>query len=183
MFETRQETILSLQAGRALAAIMVMIAHAASSTEDFIGEFPQPLGDILKRGWIGVDFFFVLSGFIIYHTTRRKARDLGNARDFAWHRLIRIFVPYLPIGLALVLAYTMLPNMSAAARDWDYLASFTLLPFGRPALSVAWTLQHELVFYGIFALGFFSRRLLPVMLIWASPSSSLLCLCQHAIRG
>jgi peptidoglycan/LPS O-acetylase OafA/YrhL len=33
------------------------------------------------------------------------------------------------------------------------IASVTLLPIGRPALNVAWTLQHEVLFYAVFALG------------------------------
>ncbi|MEG3089736.1 acyltransferase family protein [Sphingomonas sp. PB4P5] len=166
MFETNKEKILSLQAGRAIAAIAVAVAHSASSTLDFIGAFPHPLNDILEHGWLGVDFFFVLSGFIIYHTTRMKPIGSAGARAYGRSRLIRIFVPFLPISIVMIAAYSLLPGLSATSRDWSLLASLTLLPVGQPALTVAWTLQHEMMFYAIFALGFFTGRLWTVIAIW-----------------
>jgi exopolysaccharide production protein ExoZ len=168
LFETNSEKITSLQAGRAIAAIAVVVHHAALSTGDFIAPFPGRAGEVLSYGWLGVDFFFVLSGFIIYHTTRAKLVGPQEARSYARSRLTRIFVPFLPISIVLVLAYTWLPGLSAASRDWSLIASITLLPVGTPALSVAWTLQHELVFYAIFGLGFFAGQLWFIVGLWTA---------------
>lgn len=143
----------------------VVLHHAGIAAEDFAGgSFP---GDgILKLGYLGVDFFFVLSGFIIYHSTVGRNRSFSA---FASARLRRVFLPYLPVGIFYGLLYTFAPQLSAGLRNWSWLSTLTLLPSGRePALSVAWTLQHELVFYALFALLFFRGWLWPGMLLWGA---------------
>lgn len=163
-----QDTLTVLQAGRAFAAFAVVLHHASSSSAAFVEKLPFPLDALLGRGDLGVDFFFVLSGFIIYHTCRGRPRTARGASRFATRRLIRIFVPYLPISLALIAAYLALPGLSAADREWGWLASLTLLPVAEPpALNVAWTLQHELVFYLLFAAFYFSGRLALGCGLWA----------------
>ena len=158
----------SLQVGRALAAISVVVHHATVSVTQFVGLFPERVAKILDLGWLGADFFFVLSGFIIYFTTQSKPSDHRGALEYAKSRIIRIFVPFLPISICLMSLYLMLPNLSAGSRKWSVLASLTLLPVGSPALSVAWTLQHELVFYAIFAVGFYTRHLWLTLSIWCA---------------
>jgi exopolysaccharide production protein ExoZ len=163
------EMIMSLQAGRAIAALMVLVHHAHSSNQHFIAEGPAFADALFTYGYLGVDFFFVLSGFIIYFTTRDAERTRTSARSYLRKRAVRIFVPYLPIGLALACAYMLLPGLSGSDRTWSWFATLTLLPSDRPpALNVAWTLQHELVFYAIFGLLFFSGALLKGMLLWLS---------------
>jgi peptidoglycan/LPS O-acetylase OafA/YrhL len=124
---------------------------------------------VTDRGYLGVDFFFVLSGFIITRTNLGKTRRPGWTRRYAESRLARIFVPYLPVGIALAAAYTLLPALSGSSRVWGWWATLTLLPSkADPALLVAWTLQHELVFYGLFWL--FARTVGPLVgaIIWAA---------------
>lgn len=155
--------IRSLQAGRALAALAVVLHHTASSTRTFAGEIPQWLQLICDHGYLGVDFFFVLSGFIIAHT-RHHHPSFGH---YARSRLVRVFVPYLPIGLAMAAAYVLLPGLSAADRPWSWLATVTLLPAtGDPALIVAWTLQYELLFYAVFGMAMALGRPLIGILLW-----------------
>lgn len=92
----------------------------------------------------------------------------GRASQFALNRLARIMLPYWPVGIALALAYTFLPSLSAGGRDWSWISTITLAPTGLPpALSVAWTLQHELVFYLIYALLLYLGRIWIGLAIWA----------------
>jgi len=166
--ENRDQVLTVLQAGRAFAAFAVVIHHAALGAAVFVAALPAPLAAVTNRGYLGVDFFFVLSGFIIYHTNRGRPKSRHAAYQFAWRRLIRIFVPYLPISLALITAYLAFPAVSAADRDWGWLASLFLLPTPQPpALSIAWTLQHEMVFYLLFAALFFSGNLVLGCAAWA----------------
>lgn len=153
----------SLQAGRALAALAVVIHHSALAANDFAA--PLPGQRWLELGYLGVDFFFVLSGFIIYHSTVGRSK---SAADYANARLRRIYIPYLPVGIALALLYSFFPSISAGHRHWDWLPTLTLFPAQEPALSVAWTLQHEVLFYLVFGLFYFSGRLLLGLGIWGA---------------
>jgi peptidoglycan/LPS O-acetylase OafA/YrhL len=119
---------------------------------------------ILKLGYLGVDFFFVLSGFIIFHSTIGRNRTIGS---YAAARFKRVYLPYLPVGLSLALLYSLAPHLSASSRDWAWFPTLTLAPVASAtALSVAWTLKHEVLFYVLFGLGFFLGRLWQVLGLW-----------------
>ena len=156
-----------LQAGRAIAAVVVVCHHANQAVNDFIGQSGKEFRSFLEHWYLGVDFFFVLSGFIIYFSVVRKKRDF-EFRPYLLSRLNRIFAPYLPIGIAMAVLYTVMPGVTEGEQGWGWLTSLTLLPSeNRPALSVAWTLQHEIVFYLIFGALFFCRRLWIGFGVWA----------------
>jgi peptidoglycan/LPS O-acetylase OafA/YrhL len=159
----------ALQLGRAVAALMVVVYHAAHTAGHFVGALPPFLAVPLSYGYLGVDFFFVLSGFIIFYTNEGKAPDRHWFRRYAESRIVRIYVPYLPIGIGLAAAYTLLPALSAANREWGWVPTLTLMPSSaQPALLVAWTLQHELIFYAVFWLCFLAGRPLVGVGLWAA---------------
>lgn len=146
----KSERIDTLQAGRAIAALAVVAHHAFLAARDFGGATIA----VFDYGWAGVDFFFVLSGFIIAYSIDGK-----TSREYIWHRIRRVYFPYAPIGIGVALLYTFVPGISAGAHGWSWLASIVLIPYGSPALSVAWTLQHEMFFYTVFALAWYTRRM------------------------
>jgi exopolysaccharide production protein ExoZ len=156
----------ALQAGRFFAAFAVVLHHAVISVTALVDVPPQVVQVVLDYGYLGVDFFFVLSGFIIHYAMHITPRPAGQ---FALERLKRIFLPYWPIGVALGLAYTLMPTLSDSEREWGWLPTLTLFPTSLPpALSVAWTLQHELVFYMIYAALFFALGKVAFgMMVWA----------------
>lgn len=163
--------IRSLQVGRGLAALAVTAHHAALSTNAFVGVLPDALMKVFDLGAFGVDFFFVLSGFIIMHTHSHELGRPDRIKGYLFKRLTRIYPVYWPIGLSLVGLYLMLPNLSASGgREFSLMSSLLLLPSGfQPALSVAWTLVHELIFYGFFVLWFISIRYFSWgLVIWAT---------------
>lgn len=90
-------------------------------------------------------------------------------RDYLRSRLIRIYLPYLPIGIGMLMLYQVLPGLSEGGRDPSILTSVALIPDNRPpALSVAWTLVHELLFYAIYAFWFIHRQVFRVLVaVWA----------------
>lgn len=164
-----QEVIRSLQVFRGIAATAVVAHHAALSTDEFVGTVPAAWLRAFDMGAYGVDFFFVLSGFIIMHAHMHEGGRHGAIGGYIFKRLTRIFPAYWPIGLAVLVLYAVLPNLSASGgREFSLLSSLLLLPADRPpALSVAWTLVHELMFYGLFMLWFVSRRMFSLgLLVW-----------------
>lgn len=139
------------------AAVWVLLHHAVLTTNAFFSDVNFPF---FARGLLGVDFFFVLSGFIIAFASSRMLAAGKTLGEYFSHRFVRIYVPYLPVGVALYFAYQLLPDLSAADRQIGLLTSFTLIPTTEAtALSVAWTLKHELLFYLLFASIFISRTL------------------------
>ncbi|HSV48624.1 MAG TPA: acyltransferase family protein, partial [Ramlibacter sp.] len=146
----------SLQAGRALAALAVAAFHLSIMMgEPRYGGIPayQPL---TRLGYMGVDFFFVLSGFIILFA---HWRDIGRpqaAADYAWRRFARLFPVYWVytgvFAMLLLLGAGTQATLPEAPLDW--LTSLTLVRFSdtSPPLRVAWTLFHELAFYATFGL-------------------------------
>lgn len=156
-----------LQAGRALAALAIVAYHAAIATRDYAGAIPAGAFRALEYGTFGVDFFFVLSGFIILHAHADDDRGVAAARAYARKRLLRIYVPYLPVSLAMIGLYLALPGVSGVQRDWSVLTSLTLVPTGSPpALAAAWTLVHEMMFYGLFLVSYFTRGFAWIVAAW-----------------
>ena len=157
-----------LEAMRGFAAIWVLLHHAKQSVDHFVGDMgARPM---LTNGYLGVDFFFVLSGFIIAFASHRLADRGGGIREYARARVMRIYIPYLPVGVAIFLLYLVLPSLSEGGRSPGALTSFTLVPSNSPpALSVAWTLVHEMIFYAIYALRFVHRALFRgVFALWVA---------------
>jgi peptidoglycan/LPS O-acetylase OafA/YrhL len=144
---------------------MVVMYHANLAGNHFLhGEGRY---DFLNYGYLRIDFFFVLSGFIIYHTTSHQSGKRRTLNTFLALRMARIFAPYLPLAIAFGLLYTFPIVASEANREWSWVPTLTLIPWGLPpALSVAWTLQHELAFYLIFGLLFFSGFLWLGLFLW-----------------
>ena len=149
-----------LQVGRGIAALLVVLHHATLGGDVFYGN------DAFKGFWdfghIGVDFFFVLSGFIIYWVHSNDNVGINNAVSYTKKRLIRIYPPFILISVVLLLSYTVLPGVSENNRDIGIITSLFLIPTPplNPALSVSWTLMHEMLFYSVFLILFASRNIL-----------------------
>lgn len=158
-----------IQLGRWAAAFAVLCYHASQSLSAFGIASPQWVTRLCSGGFLGVDFFFVLSGFIIYYSHKGDDRTVGALSRFADRRFIRIYLPYLPIAIGLMLAYQMFPHLSASDREWSLLKSLTLLPLsGDVALMVGWTLVHEVLFYIVFGALFYGRLLITGSAAWAA---------------
>lgn len=154
----------SLQIYRAIAVLLVIIHHNVASIKNYHSDEFELLNFIGDIGKYGVDFFFILSGFIIAYTTKFKLHKLNGFKDYLKSRIIRIYVPYLPIGIALLLLYNLFPSFSNSGRDISTVTSLTLLPDGKPALSVAWTLTFEIIFYIFYSLRFFGKKIFRIVL-------------------
>ncbi len=147
-----------LQIFRGIAAIMVVLHHAIGSIKYYHKVDYPILNYIGSIGKFGVDFFFLISGFIISYAAFYKYSEPNAFGNYLKNRLIRIYTPYLPIGIFMLIVYTLLPGYSNGNRDLSVLTSLTLIPNGSPALSVAWTLSFEISFYLLFSISFYSKK-------------------------
>jgi len=103
-------------------------------------------------GRAGVDFFFVLSGFVIFWVHAGEIGQPPRLTRYVLRRTARIYPTY---WLAtLVLSLLMLqasPARLLSEPDW-VIRSIFLIPQDRPPImELGWTLQHEMLFYTLFA--------------------------------
>lgn len=161
----------TIEIGRGIASALVIFHHAGNimAQPRFYGG--EPFGGHFRNFNVGVDFFFVLSGFII---TWIHWDDLGRKEQlgsYARKRFLRIYPPYWGMLFPLILLYLVFPNAGVPSqRDpVNIVLSIFLLPYtAQPVLGVAWTLTHEIFFYAIFALMIFlGRRSIIILPIWA----------------
>ncbi len=149
-----------IEAGRGIAAVGVVLCHVAlilTKTYDahsFVGVF--------QFGRVGVDFFFVLSGFIIAYAHYKDIGCPARLRHYLMRRFSRVMPTYW-IALALTL---MLGGCAVSA--FDITSAALLLPSsqGSPVI-VAWTLQYEWVFYAAFAFLIVCKKVgVSVLVLW-----------------
>jgi peptidoglycan/LPS O-acetylase OafA/YrhL len=151
----------SLQAGRAIAALVVVAFHLSIAFGDprYGG---RAIGETYTRhGHFGVDFFFVLSGFIIL---KAHAADIGRPAawtTYLWRRFARIYPIYwIYLGafcLLLIAGVGQVAHLPRDAAAW--VSAFSLVPLSgdEPPLVVAWSLFNEIAFYGLFSLLILNR--------------------------
>ena len=154
----------SIQALRGIAAVAVVLGHAARHVNKAFGA-PE-LITLFQAGHAGVDLFFVISGFIILFVHRLDVGWPACLGRYLNRRFTRV-MPLYWIALAVTLAIAAMaghafPPVSTLA--WSAL----LLPsVHEPLLGIAWTLQCEIVFYAVFAILIVSRAAgVVVMAAW-----------------
>lgn len=145
--------VAELDALRALAAINLMLFHFTHVYSVKFG-YSTPLGFEWPYGKYGVQLFFMLSGLVNAMALSR----IGSASEFIGRRLIRIAPAYyLVVGLNLLLL-TWLPLSIQGGYRWEQVwANLTIVPnlLGYECLEpVTWTLQIEVLFYGVLAILF-----------------------------
>lgn len=111
---------------------------------------------VLSRGFLGVDFFFVLSGFLITTLLLREARDYGqfSIRDFYIRRALRILPVYVFVVSAVSFYYVGIKGRSDLADlvPFYYLFLSNFLTDHIPTLSITWSLSVEEQYYVIWPL-------------------------------
>ncbi|MGU3497321.1 acyltransferase family protein [Mycobacterium sp. C31M] len=149
--------VAALTGVRAVAALLVVLTHAAYTT----GKYPQGFwGSFWSRAEIGVPIFFVLSGFLLFRPWVRAAASGGPApsvRRYAWHRVRRIMPAYV---VTVAVAYTLYhfreagPNPGHTAegllRNLTLTQIYTdnyVYTFLHQGMTQMWSLAVEVSFY------------------------------------
>ncbi|MGC5804849.1 acyltransferase [Ralstonia pseudosolanacearum] len=154
----------SIQALRGFSALYVVIFHSGLALAHAdLPALAWLTEHVVKRGHVGVDVFFVISGFIIAWVAILGPKGPEPPGAFLIKRAFRLGPPY---WLMSILHSAWLNPVSSGVL----LTSLAFLPqanadapyFGYPALYVGWSLNYEAFFYLLCALGLalFGRRAL-----------------------
>ncbi|MGV0775166.1 acyltransferase family protein [Mycolicibacterium elephantis] len=159
---SRPERVASLTGIRAVAALLVMLTHAAYTT----GKYPQGyVGLVYSRMEIGVPIFFVLSGFLLFGPWVKAAasdKPGPSVRRYAWRRVRRIMPAYVVTVLAAYLVYHFRTAGPNPGHTWEGLfrnltltqiyTDNYLYSFLHQGLTQMWSLAVEVAFYAVLPL-------------------------------
>ncbi|WP_405931303.1 acyltransferase family protein [Streptomyces sp. NBC_00827] len=165
---------------RLAAALMVAVHHfAGTNRSNQPGNiiWDRPVSDIMPNvfrvatyGWIGVEIFFVISGFVICMSCWGR-----TPRQFFVSRVIRLYPAYW-FAIAFTTAVLVaVPGVWERLRLREILLNFTMLQSGSGVANadgVYWTLWAELRFYLLFmivvAAGLTYRRVVIFCCVWGA---------------
>jgi peptidoglycan/LPS O-acetylase OafA/YrhL len=145
---------------RAVAILVVMVFHLQ-------GLLPDAFAPVARYGWMGVDLFFVLSGYLIGSQLLRPVREGRrlSLRDFYRKRAYRILPVYLAV-LALYIVWPLWREAHGISPLWQFLTfteNFFVDYSVNHAFSHVWSLCVEEHFY----------LLLPMIVLAISHSPSI----------
>jgi peptidoglycan/LPS O-acetylase OafA/YrhL len=142
---------------RGIAAWLVVFYHIRVS---LTGILPAEAIAVFAKGYLAVDLFFILSGFVLWYNyaDRLRGGGLGEAGTFLWRRIARIWPLHLVvlsafIGFALLLVATgrdasgypfaQLPLHVLLVQNWGFTDA---LAWNHPA----WSISTEMAAYLLF---------------------------------
>ena len=170
-----EKHIPALDGLRGLAVLLVVLHHATMSTPPDATGIGKLFFEVMHGGWMGVDIFFVLSGFLITGILYEAKESKHYYRNFYGRRVLRIFPIYYLLLAAVIVAELVKqpgepPLRGAQAWYWLYLQNFKMAQWGDfgpsgtipSGLMVTWSLAIEEQFYLLWptVVFFFSRRAL-----------------------
>lgn len=144
---------------RGVAAMLVVLFHLHEAISRTATDWLwKPVEAIVARGYLGVDVFFVISGFVIALSVSRGSPTPSYFGRFVLRRSIRLDPPYwAAIGIELaLLAVTLrwLPDRGVAFPSGPQIAAHffylqELLGYGS-IITIFWTLCYEIQFYAFY---------------------------------
>jgi peptidoglycan/LPS O-acetylase OafA/YrhL len=153
---------------RGIAAWMVVLYHIRKSLDQLL---PDWILLVFSKGYLAVDLFFMLSGFVLWYNYAAHMRDRSwaTAGQFLWRRIARIWPLHLFVlsgfvALACVLTaiggntrsypFTDLPLHAALIQGWGWTYALT---WNHPAWSISTEMAAYLLFPLVGSLPFWQR--------------------------
>ncbi|MEU0069613.1 acyltransferase [Streptomyces sp. NPDC006332] len=165
---------------RLLAALMVAMHHYAGTNrlnQPGNAIWDRPVSDVMPTvfrfasyGWIGVEIFFVISGFVICMSCWGR-----TPRQFFVSRVMRLYPAYWFAVLFTTAVLVAVPGVWERLRPREVLLNLTMLQSGSGVANVDgvyWTLWSELRFYLLFLLvvatGLTYRKVVVFCCVWGA---------------
>jgi peptidoglycan/LPS O-acetylase OafA/YrhL len=176
--------ILALDGLRGVAVLLVMAYHLLWANSHTANRIAFWLLKFREAGWIGVDLFFVLSGFLITGILYETLEDRNFFRNFYLRRVLRIFPLYYGVLLLVLVivrphthqekvqTFALLAYLQNTSLYWSAVTSL------RPYTGHLWSLAVEEQFYMVWPFVIFfirSRR----FLLWTTVFFSVVALCTR----
>jgi peptidoglycan/LPS O-acetylase OafA/YrhL len=168
-----------LDAFRALAIVPVVLFHysdtwVAPSVGGSAARFVVDPVSPFSYGWLGVEFFFMISGFVIFMSLQRTA----SIADFAVHRFARL---YPALIVCCFLTFLLVPAVGGQLVPPSYKALIPSLFLVSDYLKLPWvdggywSLTYEVTFYFWIALAYFRirRHFIPALAAFTLLSAAL----------
>ncbi len=153
----------SIQVLRALAAWAV-VAHHVGQFNPGLAQDSRLIAFFSTYGALGVDLFFIISGFVIHVSTATKN---VTPFEFLRRRIQRIVPPYWVLTGVVVLMLTLdkgvVPftqfNVGFLVESLLFIPAYNPSGVGMfPLLTVGWTLNYEMMFYLVYGLSLFLAK-------------------------
>jgi exopolysaccharide production protein ExoZ len=97
-----------LQVYRGIAALLVVLVHVTVKSSGNLNQVT--FFDLFGAGWSGVDYFFVLSGFIMLYVHRSAIGKKDQLKSFLVKRPVRIYPIYWIITLTVWCLFLVIPG-------------------------------------------------------------------------
>jgi peptidoglycan/LPS O-acetylase OafA/YrhL len=174
----------ALDGVRAVAILLVMMLHL------MVTRAANPVQNVLvflsDIGWVGVDLFFVLSGFLITGILLDTYDEPTYFRRFYIRRVVRIFPLFYAVA---IFSFWILPNLPFVPQQklarfgtvggdeylyWSFLSNFAIAKVGifrHGIMDVTWSLSLEEQFY----------LLWPVVVLFARRRLRLICIALFCV--
>jgi exopolysaccharide production protein ExoZ len=150
----KHERLDAVQGLRALAALLVVVAHSIISLVEKAGLDPAYQTYAWSSGEIGVRIFFAISGFVMVYTSADSFLKNGASPRFLFRRIVRV-IPLYYLTTLVYLAKLALQHQAPGARA--IALSLLFVPYVnanglfQPVYGLGWTLNYEMFFYSCFS--------------------------------
>lgn len=161
-----RKRLILIQFSRALVPLLVMLFHVAGSMHEHWNYDLLHLTLLPLSG--GVNYFFALSGFMLYYIYQNKFSNSHEIKGYLLNRFIRIYPMYWLLTLVTILTFLFLPYLGEVTYP-AIIGSILLIPNPNesvPVLDVAWSLVYTAYFYLLFSIFFTPKKYIRIVFLF-----------------
>lgn len=165
MTDTPPNRLDSLHTMRGLAAITVMFFHFSWILDSAYGGLGN---NLMKYGYLGVDIFFIISGFVISMSSSKVSSNLNGCFVFVKHRLKRLLPAYYFWLFVAFLTGGAMSTFHYPDKVDNLISAFTMTPVtsqngplylnNESMYGIRWSLIYEMYFYLLVTFSLFVKN-------------------------